>query len=164
MNSTISGEGLALGRSSDSRQGQKKVKTTMKKLMKSATLLASVGAMLCFAGCDRNAVHAVAQEALTCLSKCDMDGVNRYATGAFERSVRSWTGMIECAEKNDGTFDAKDNEEIKKVRKSWINYKIGGISVNGDKATVSVTFEGRSERLMTLVKVGDKWMIEDFNL
>ena len=53
VNKMIPDEGLALGPSSDSRQGQTKEKTTMKQLMKSAALLASVGvAMLSVAGCN----------------------------------------------------------------------------------------------------------------
>ena len=128
VNKMIPDEGLALGPSSDSRQGQTKEKTTMKQLMKSAALLASVGvAMLSVAGC--NSVGDKAEDVVlavlknTQAGKTDQAFLNKYCE---EDTAKLFT-----------TFGSQMTEALKGA-----TFTVAYSFVDDDVAVVKIQQEG----------------------
>lgn len=132
----------------------------MKRRIKTATLMAGVGAMLCFAGCG-GAQRNVATNVIDHLKSFDMDGVKQYAVdnSSFERHVNTWKGI-----NADSELDKKGKEVLERFKKKLANakYTIGAVTVDGDKANISIKIDDE-EQIMVLLKVGEQWKVKEFD-
>jgi hypothetical protein len=126
----------------------------MNKLVKTVMIVASAGAMTFLPGCGGGTPDSVAKDMVSCLKDCDFKGMQKLATGDYKNGIAMMEGM----------FEDLEGEELKEAKKETAEMKIaiGAAVVNGDKATVPVTIDGK-DRPMKLVKVDGKWMVEDFD-
>ena len=127
----------------------------MNKLIKLATIVAGVGAMLSFAGCgDGGSPDGVAKDVISCLKTADMEGVGKYSTGEFKKGILMLKGMMEGAEE----------KEVDDFKKEFANkkYEIGQAVIDGDKAKVPVKIDGK-DKPISLIKVDGEWKVDDFN-
>lgn len=127
----------------------------MNKLIKMATLVAGVCAMLGLAGCGGGTPDSIAKEVVACLKDADLKGVSKYGTDDFKKGVGMLKGMMEADEKGEMRAEFKKDFGNKK-------YEFGTAVIEGDTAKVPVKIDGK-EKAMKFVKVDGKWMVDDFN-
>lgn len=128
----------------------------MNKLIKMATLVAGVCAMLGLAGCGGGGTpDSIAKEVVACLKDADLKGVSKYCTGDFKKGIGMLKGMMEEDEEGEMRAEFKKDFGSKK-------YEFGTAVIEGDKAKVPVKIDGK-EKKMDFVKVDGKWMVDDFN-
>lgn len=127
----------------------------MNKLIKSAMMMASVGAMLCIVGCGGGgSPDSVAKDVISCLKSADLEGVSKYSTGEFKNEIGALKGMMASAA-------AKDTVEFKNTCAN-AKYEIGQAVVNGDKATVPVKING-TEKSIGMTKIEGRWLVAEFH-
>lgn len=128
----------------------------MNKLIKMATLVAGVCAMLGLAGCGGGGTpDSIAKEVVACLKDADLKGISKYATDDFKKGIGMLKGMMEADEKGEMRAEFKKDFGSKK-------YEFGTAVIEGDKAKVPVKIDGK-EKAMKFVKVDGQWMVDDFN-
>ena len=137
---------LPVGFSQNQRQGQQQKETVMRKLIKMATVVASVGAMLSFAGCGAKAPDAVALDVLKTLQ--DGKATPEYlAKNCTEKSVQLFS-----------MFGAMVTENLKGATLTIVDTKI-----DGDTAIVTIKQDGGKEpgtEEYDLVKVNGVWKLD----
>ena len=118
----------------------------MKQLMKSAALLASIGAVLCFAGCGAKGPDAVA-----------LDFMQKLSSGQANLEYLS-KNCTENAAKLFATFGDEAAKEIKGA-----TFKVINTEIKGDKAVVSIEqthADKKTVNKIDLVKVDGIWRID----
>ena len=125
----------------------------MNKLMKMATVVVGVGAMLVFAGCGGGSPESVAKKVVSCIKDADFKSIDKYATGDFAKGI----GMME------GLMKSASPSEVERAKEKFQGpYEIGVATIEGDEATIPVSISGR-EKWMRLVKINGDWKVEEFN-
>lgn len=127
----------------------------MNKMIKSAMMMASIGAMFCIVGCGGDgSPDSVAKDVISCLKSADLEGVCKYSTEEFKKEIGEIMGMMALA-------TAKDTVEFKN-RCANAKVEIRQAVVNGDKATVPVKING-TEKSIGLTKIEGRWLVAEFH-
>ena len=120
-------------------------------------MVAGLAMMVCLVGCGGSSPESVAEKTVACLKDCDFEGMKKYATGDYKKGLTMMEAMFKAAAEDD-----KEEYEKSKKEAAAMKVTIGTAVIDGDKATVPVTLDGKDKKIK-LVKVDGKWMVEDFN-
>ena len=114
----------------------------MKKVLKGTlAILIVVSLVLAMASCGGDSPSAVARKAITAIEKADQRGINNTFTPDAAAMIGS---MLEKAQ-----GQMKEKGGVAKTEET----------INGDKATVKVTYNDGSTDDITLFKVDGKWKV-----
>jgi len=128
----------------------------MNKLIKMATIVAGVGAMLCFAGCGSNGPDKVAAAFFEKFAVCDYDACTKYATPTTALLLETMKSMpIE--------------EKLKMIKDTeGAKIEVVDTKIDGDNATVIIkitlkdgtvnTIDGKDA--VTLIKRDGEWKVD----
>ena len=121
-------------------------------------MVAGLAMMVCLVGCGGSSPESVAEKAINCMKNYDFEGMQKYSTKEFKRSLALMDAFLANAAK-------KNKEEFEKNKKEAAASKvtIGKAVIDGDKATVPYTIDGE-DKTMTLVKVDGKWLVGDAHI
>lgn len=120
----------------------------------------TVAAMLMFGivGCGGDSADSIADKYVDCLKEADFDGMRQMSTG----------GMIQWIDGAERKYDEiarlLGEKKAKKFKETYdeLKYEIGDAADGDSKVTVPIKINGQSTP-MTLIKQGDKWLIEKFD-
>lgn len=118
----------------------------MKRLIKAAMLVASVGAMLCFAGCGAKGPDAVA-----------LDFMQKLSSGQADLEYLSKN----CTEDTAKLFATFGDDAAKEIKGA--TFKVINTDIKGDKAVVSIEqthADKKTVNKIDLVKVDGIWRID----
>ena len=124
LKSSISNGGLTFGPPLDSKTKGKRKTKQMNKLIKSAMMMASVGAMLCIVGCggaaDQNTPEGVAlQQMQSLMAQMGSEG-GKCSLKVEKSEINGDAGVVHVAVYDNGKKEHVEKVEVKKMNGNWI--------------------------------------------